>query len=87
MYILDVCIMYYFDRCLIFIGTCDRTGDPYPCGYGHGYGVNPYPLVNMSDSTGLFFCRGYGYGIVIPGRYLPIAISNNIDWKGKKGNK
>jgi hypothetical protein len=21
------------------------------------------------------FCRGYGYGVVIPGGYLPIAIS------------
>jgi hypothetical protein len=24
---------------------------------------------------GYFFCRGYGYGVVIPGGYLPIAIS------------
>jgi hypothetical protein len=24
---------------------------------------------------GLFFYRGYGYGVLIPGGYLPIAIS------------
>jgi hypothetical protein len=42
---------------------------------GIGMGVNPYPLVYMCDSVGLFLCRGYGYGVVIPGGYLPIAIS------------
>jgi hypothetical protein len=31
----------------------------------------------MGDSMGLFLCRGYGYGVVIPGGYLPIAISIN----------
>jgi hypothetical protein len=46
-------------------------GDPYP----HGYGVNSYPPVYMGDPMGLFLCRGYGYGVVIPGGYLPIAIS------------
>jgi hypothetical protein len=49
-------------------------GDPYP--HGYGMGVNPYPLVYMGDPMGLFLCRGYGYGVVIPGRYLSIAISN-----------
>jgi hypothetical protein len=42
---------------------------------GMGMGVNLYPLVYMGDPVGLFFCRGYGYGVVIPGGYLPIAIS------------
>jgi hypothetical protein len=42
---------------------------------GMGMGVNPYPPVYMGDPMGLFFCRGYGYGVVIPGGYLPIAIS------------
>jgi hypothetical protein len=42
---------------------------------GMGMGVNPYPPVYMSDPVGLFFCREYGYGIVIPDEYLPIAIS------------
>jgi hypothetical protein len=41
-----------------------------------GMGVNPYPPVYMGDPMGLFLCRGYGYGVVIPGGYLPIAISN-----------
>jgi hypothetical protein len=52
--------MYYFDRCFIFVGT----GDLYP--HGYGMGVNPYPPVDMGDPMGLFFCRGYEYGIVIP---------------------
>jgi hypothetical protein len=42
---------------------------------GMGMGVNPYPLVYMGNPVGLFLCRGYGYGVVIPGGYLPIAIS------------
>jgi hypothetical protein len=39
-------------------------------------GVNSYPPMYMGDSMGLFLCRGYGYGVVIPGGYLPIAISS-----------
>jgi hypothetical protein len=66
--ILDVCIMYYFDSCLIFVGT----GDQYP--HGYGYEVKSIPTVDMGDPTKLFFC--HGYGIVIPDGYLPIAISN-----------
>jgi hypothetical protein len=46
---------------------------------GMGMGVNPYPPVYIGDPVGLFLCRGYGYGIVIPGGYLPIAISNGED--------
>jgi hypothetical protein len=42
---------------------------------GMGMGVNPYPPVYMGDPMGLFLCRRYGYGVVIPGGYLPIAIS------------
>jgi hypothetical protein len=42
-----------------------------------GMGVNPYPPVYMGDPVGLFLCRGYGYGVVIPGGYLPIAISRS----------
>ena len=44
---------------------------------GMGMGVNPYPPVYMGDPVGLFLCRGYGYGVVIPGGYLPVAISSN----------
>jgi hypothetical protein len=43
---------------------------------GMGMGINPYPPVYMGDPMGLFLCRGYGYGVVIPGGYLPIAISS-----------
>jgi hypothetical protein len=43
-----------------------------------GMGVNPYPPVYMGDPVGLFLCRGYGYGVVIPGGYLPIAISTSM---------
>jgi hypothetical protein len=42
---------------------------------GMGMGVNPYPLVYMGNPMRLFLCRGYGYGVVIPGGYLLIAIS------------
>jgi hypothetical protein len=41
---------------------------------GMGMGVNPYPPVYMGDPMGLFLCRGYEYGVVIPGGYLPIAV-------------
>jgi hypothetical protein len=44
---------------------------------GMGMGVNPYPPVYMGDPVGLFLCRGYGYEAVIPGGYLPIAISRD----------
>jgi hypothetical protein len=42
---------------------------------GMGMGVNSYPPMYMGDPMGLFLCRGYGYGVVIPDEYLPIAIS------------
>jgi hypothetical protein len=42
---------------------------------GMGMGVNPYPPVYMGDPAGSILCRGYGYGVVIPGGYLPIADS------------
>jgi hypothetical protein len=41
-----------------------------------GMGVNPYPSVYMGDPVGLFLRRGYEYEVVIPGGYLPIAISS-----------
>jgi hypothetical protein len=44
-----------------------------------GMGVNSYPPVYMGDPVGLFLCRGYGYGVVIPGGYLLIAISSADD--------
>jgi hypothetical protein len=43
-----------------------------------GMGVNPYPSVYIGDPMGLFLCREYGYGVVIPGGYLPIAIYSSV---------
>jgi hypothetical protein len=40
-----------------------------------GMGVNPYPPVYMGNPVGLFLCCRYEYGVLIPGGYLPIAIS------------
>jgi hypothetical protein len=37
--------------------------------------VNPYPPVYMGDLMGLFLCREYEYGVIIPDGYLPIVIS------------
>jgi hypothetical protein len=34
--ILDVCIMYYFGRCLIIVDTGDPTSDT--CSHGYEYG-------------------------------------------------
>jgi hypothetical protein len=50
--ILDVGIIYYFDICLIFTHThmCMDTR------------VNPYPPVNMSDLTRLFFVMDIDMG-------------------------
>jgi hypothetical protein len=52
---------------------------------GMGLGVNSYPPVYMGegDPVGLFFCRGYGYEVVIPGGYLPIAISSCCNGIGR----
>jgi hypothetical protein len=48
------------------------TGDPMGDPYSHGYG---YGGKSISDPVELFLCRRYVYEIVIPGGYLPIAIS------------
>ena len=71
MNILDVCIMYYFDRCLIFTGTCDPTSNPYL----HRYVVNILTSGYGVAWRVIFCCCEYGYEIVIPDVYLPIAIS------------
>jgi hypothetical protein len=36
---------------------------------GMNMGVNSYLPVDMGDPTGLFFCRGYRYGIIPVGIY------------------
>jgi hypothetical protein len=42
---------------------------------GIGMRVNSYSPVYMDDPMRLFLCRRYEYGVLIPGGYLPIAIS------------
>jgi hypothetical protein len=39
--ILDIRTIYYFDRCLIFVGTGDPIGDSYQ--HGYEYGVKSIP--------------------------------------------
>jgi hypothetical protein len=55
------------------VGTGDPTGDLYP--HGYVYVGKSIPTSEYGDLTGLFFRREYGYGLVIRGAYLPIAIS------------
>jgi hypothetical protein len=43
--------------------------------HGHVFGQNFIPVMGMSFLAGLFFLCGYGFGQVIPSRFLPIAIS------------
>jgi hypothetical protein len=38
-------------------------------------GVNSYLPVYIGDPMMLFLCRGYEYEVIIPDRYLSIAIS------------
>jgi hypothetical protein len=44
-----------------------------------------YPPVYMGDPMGLFLCCGYEYGVVIPGGYLPIAISTRSSYGHNSG--
>jgi hypothetical protein len=55
---------------------------------GMGMEINLYPLVYMGDLIKLFFCRRYKYGVVIPGKYLPIVMSRrggrgSSPWNGE----
>jgi hypothetical protein len=47
--ILDICIIYHFDRCLISGLRVTHTH------MGMGMGVNSYPPMYMSDLIELFF--------------------------------
>jgi hypothetical protein len=42
---------------------------------GTGMGKHFYPQPGMGIVSGIFFCRGCGYGKTIPGGYVPVAIS------------
>jgi hypothetical protein len=43
---------------------------------GTGMGKHFYPQPGMGIVSGIFFCRGCGYGKTIPGGYVPVAISS-----------
>jgi hypothetical protein len=64
-----------YDIYVIFVGTEDPTGDSYP--HGYGYGDKSIPTSEYGWPDGVIFCRGYGYGIIIAGEYLLIAISSD----------
>jgi hypothetical protein len=54
------------------------AGTGYPTGkntrVGTGMGKILYPRVYMGNPTGRIFFDGYGYGIVLPDGYVPVAI-------------
>jgi len=49
-------------------------------------GTISYPHTGMGIVAGIIFFRGYGYGIELPGGYIPVAIPThelcNLDFKG-----
>ena len=54
------------------------AGAGYPTGKntraGTGMGKILYPRVYMGNPTGRIFFDGYGYGMVLPDGYVPVAI-------------
>ena len=54
------------------------AGTGYPTGKntraGTGMGKILYPRVYMGNPTGRIFFDGYGYGMVLPDGYVPVAI-------------
>jgi hypothetical protein len=56
------------------------VGTGYPTGKntraGMGMGKILYPRVYMGNPTGRIFFDGYGYGMVLPDGYVPVAIPN-----------
>jgi hypothetical protein len=54
------------------------VGTGYPMGKntraGTGMGKILYPRVYMGNPTGRIFFYGYGYGMVLPDGYVPVAI-------------
>jgi hypothetical protein len=54
------------------------AGTGYPTGKntraGTGMGKILYPRVYMGNPAGKFFFDGYGYGMVLPDGYVPVAI-------------
>jgi hypothetical protein len=58
------------------------AGTGYPMGKntraGMGMGKILYPRVYMGNPTGRIFFDGYGYGMVLPDRYVPVAIPSRV---------
>jgi hypothetical protein len=56
------------------------AGTGYPTGKnthaGTGMGKILYPRVYMGNPTGRIFFDRYGYGMVLPDGYVPVAIPN-----------
>jgi hypothetical protein len=56
------------------------AGTGYPMGKnthaGTGMGKILYPRAYMGNPMGRIFFDGYGYGMVLPDGYVPVAISN-----------
>jgi hypothetical protein len=61
------------------------AGTGYPTGKntraGTGMGKILYPRVYMGNPTGRIFFDGYGYGMVLPDGYVPVAIPSKPDVK------
>jgi hypothetical protein len=57
------------------------AGTGYPTGKntraGTGMGKILYPRVYMGNPTGRIFFNGYGYGMVLPDGYVPVAIPSS----------
>jgi hypothetical protein len=58
------------------------AGAGYPTGKntraGTGMGKILYPRVYMGNPTGRIVFDGYGYGMVLPDGYVPVAIPNPL---------
>ena len=62
------------------------AGTSYPTGKntraGTGMGKILYPRVYMGNPTGRIFFDGYGYGMVLPDGYVPVAIPSHYQELG-----
>jgi hypothetical protein len=65
------------------------AGTGYPTGKntraGTGMGKILYPRVYMGNPTGRIFFDGYGYGMVLPDGYVPVAIPTHASLREQAG--